>query len=264
MHARIDIPVHLVLRGPLPRVVNFEFSLWFRHKRAHAFQGATETQQILEALDRSDSELLPELESRSQAEREQRVECLRRLRDQMRVITYHLERLFEQSSELEAGRDALTRLLNRKYLGTVLSRQVNYCRTHEANFALLVIDVGQFKAINDRYGHDGGDVVFQQVAVILNNSIRSGDYLFRLGGEEFLVVLGDVDAESAVKTADKIRLRVATEVIYLPPDQRLQVTTSVGVALHEYQHTLKRADQALYETKHCGRNCIVLAGQPSG
>lgn len=254
--------------GPLPRVVNSEFSLWFRHKGAHAFQGATETQQILEALDRIDSELLPELESRSQAEREQRVECLRRLRDQMRVITYHLERLFEQNSELEAGRDVLTRLLNRKYLGTVLSRQVNYCRTHDANFALLVIDVDQFKAINDRYGHDGGDVVLQQLAVILNNSIRSGDYLFRLGGEEFLVVLVDVDAESAVKTADKIRRRVATEVLHLPPDQRLQVTTSVGVALHEghpdYQHTLKRADQALYEAKHRGRNCVVLAGQPSG
>lgn len=249
--------------GQLPRIVNSEFGLWFRHKGAHAFQGATETQQILETLDRIDGELLPALEAGHQDEQEQRVDCLRRLREQVRAMAYHLERLFELNSDLEAGRDVLTRLLNRKYLGAVLSRQVNYCRAHGTDFALLAIDVDHFKSINDRYGHDGGDLVLQQLAVTLNNCIRSGDYLFRLGGEEFLAVLVDVDEEEAVKAADKVRRRVAGEVIHLPRDQHLQVTVSIGVALHgghpDYQHALKRADKALYEAKHRGRDCVVRA-----
>ena len=180
-----------------------------------------------------------------------------------RAIAYHLDHLFELNSELEAGRDVLTRLLNRKYLGAVLSRQINYCRNHGTDFALLVIDVDHFKAINDTHGHDSGDVVLQQLAVTLNNSIRSGDYLFRLGGEEFLAVLVDVDTEGAMYAADKLRRRVADEPIHVARGQQLSITISIGVALHgghpDYQHALQRADEALYSAKGQGRDRIVLA-----
>lgn len=248
--------------GQLPRITASEFGLWFRHKGEHAFQGAPETQQILSALSKIDLELLPELDTHPLS-REQQVACLRRVRDQVRAIVYHLDHLFELNSELEAGRDVLTRLLNRKYLGAVLSRQVNYCRQHNTDFALLVIDVDHFKTINDTYGHESGDQVLQQLAVLLNNSIRSGDYLFRLGGEEFLAVLVDVDQEGALYAADKLRRRVANETIPLSGAQKLAITISIGVALHgghpDYQHTLQRADQALYQAKSAGRDRIVLA-----
>lgn len=248
--------------GQLPRITASEFGLWFRHKGEHAFQGAPETQQILSALSHIDLELLPELDTHPLA-REQQVACLRRVRDQVRAIVYHLDHLFELNSELEAGRDVLTRLLNRKYLGAVLSRQINYCRQHNTDFALLVIDVDHFKAINDNHGHDSGDQVLQQLALMLNNSIRSGDYLFRLGGEEFLAVLVDVDLEGAMYAADKLRRRVSAEPIPLPKGEQLAVTISIGVALHgghpDYQHALQRADQALYQAKSEGRDRIVLA-----
>lgn len=248
--------------GQLPRITASEFGLWFRHKGAHAFQGAPETEQILTSLEAIDTDLLPELDAHKM-DREQQVACLRRVRDQVRAIAYHLDHLFELNSELEAGRDVLTRLLNRKYLGAVLSRQINYCRNHGTDFALLVIDVDHFKAINDTHGHDSGDVVLQQLAVTLNNSIRSGDYLFRLGGEEFLAVLVDVDAEGAMYAADKLRRRVADEPVHLARGQQLEVTISIGVALHgghpDYQHALQRADQALYKAKSEGRDRVVLA-----
>lgn len=248
--------------GQLPRITASEFGLWFRHKGAHAFQGAPETEQILTSLEAIDTDLLPELDAHKM-DREQQVACLRRVRDQVRAIAYHLDHLFELNSELEAGRDVLTRLLNRKYLGAVLSRQINYCRNHGTDFALLVIDVDHFKAINDTHGHDSGDVVLQQLAVTLNNSIRSGDYLFRLGGEEFLAVLVDVDTEGAMYAADKLRRRVADEPIHVARGQQLSITISIGVALHgghpDYQHALQRADEALYSAKGQGRDRVVLA-----
>lgn len=248
--------------GQLPRIAASEFGLWFRHKGAHAFQGAPETQQILASLDTIDTTLLPELDTHK-LDREQQVTCLRRVREQVRTIAYLLDHLFELNSELEAGRDVLTRLLNRKYLGAVLSRQINYCRTHGTDFALLLIDVDHFKAINDNYGHDSGDLVLQQLAVTLNNSIRSGDYLFRLGGEEFLAVLVDVDVAGAMQAADKLRRRVADEPIHVARGQQLSITISIGVALHgghpDYQHALQRADEALYSAKGQGRDRVVLA-----
>lgn len=248
--------------GQLPRITTSEFGLWFRHKGAHAFQGAPETGQILSSLDSIDRELLPELDVH-QLNREQQIACLRRVRDQVRTIAYHLDHLFELNSELEAGRDVLTRLLNRKYLGAVLSRQIDYCRHHDTNFALLVIDVDRFKAINDNHGHDSGDLVLQQLAVTLNNSIRSGDYLFRLGGEEFLAVLVDIDRESALYAAEKVRRRVADEPIQLSRGLLLDISISIGVALYDghpdYQHVLQRADEALYEAKSQGRNRTVMA-----
>lgn len=247
----------------LPLIVASEFGLWFRHKGAHAFAGTDETELILAGLQRIDEVLLPLFAYVDESGRPDRIKHLRELREQARMIGYHLDRLFEQNSELEAGRDVLTQLLNRKFLPTVLSKEVNFARKNGSTFALVVIDVDHFKSLNDRFGHEAGDMVLQQLAVLLSNNSRGGDYLFRLGGEEFLLVLVDITADGAQQVAEKLRSQVAAEHFRLPRDQSVPVTISIGLAIHDghpdYQLALRRADDALYKAKHAGRNRVVLA-----
>ncbi|MBN7798581.1 diguanylate cyclase [Parahaliea mediterranea] len=240
-----------------------EFGLWFSHKGAHAFEGTSEVNTILDTMDRIDTALLPALLA-ARDDRDTYIARLRELRDQVRAVTYHLDRLFEQNNELESGRDVLTRLLNRKFLPVVLTRQVAHCNRHGQQFALLAIDVDHFKQINDTHGHEAGDAVLQQLAVLLINQCRGGDYLFRLGGEEFLVLMVDIDGKSAAHRAEELREAIARESFSAGTDGHLRVTVSIGLALFDghpdYQRQLSRADDALYRAKNGGRNQVAIDG----
>lgn len=249
----------------LPRIGSTEFGLWFRHKGSHAFEGTPEAELILQAMQHIDEVLLPMFGLPGGVEPRERMQRLRDLREQAKSIGYHLERLFEQVNELEAGRDVLTRLLNRKFLPVVLGKEIAYARQRGNCFAVLAVDVDHFKQINDRFGHDAGDQVLQQLATLLSNHSRGGDYVFRLGGEEFLMLLVDVSADSALKAAETLRKKIAADLFRLPHEQSLQVTVSIGLALHnghpDYQRLLRRADEALYRAKHGGRNRVVVAAE---
>lgn len=245
----------------LSRLGSSEFGLWFRHKGAHAFLGTPECQLILDAIDRVDQVLLPGFGGASAMQT--RLDCLRQLREQMRATAMHLDSLFEQSREIDAGRDVLTQLLNRKFLPVVLGKEITYCRERHSNFAVLAIDADHFKQVNDTYGHAGGDAVLQQLAQMLSDACRSGDYTFRLGGEEFLVLLVDVSRAQALSMAQRLNAQVAAKDLRLPGDRLARISISVGVAMHDghpdYQYTLRQADAALYTAKNQGRNRVVLA-----
>ncbi|WP_313027383.1 diguanylate cyclase [Pseudomonas lopnurensis] len=249
--------------GMLPQLASSEFGLWFRHKASHAFQGSPESASILdyiEQIDRGLSSLATQVPGTSG-----HLPVLHQIREQTRSIKFLLDSLFEQANDLEAGRDVLTRLLNRKFLPVVMAKEVLYSRQSGNTFGVLIIDVDHFKKINDSYGHDGGDLILQQVATLLAANTRGGDYAFRLGGEEFLLVLVDIDADKALRAAEKLRERIARERFRLPQGNELSVTVSIGMAVHDghpdYERLLQRADQALYQAKNAGRNCCVL-GKP--
>lgn len=248
----------------LPRLSASEFGLWFRHKGAHGFEGAPETELILESMTRIDEMLLPLFANRqSEANPTHTMQLLRDLREQAKSISYHLDLLFEQNNELESGRDVLTRLLNRKYLSVVLNKQITYARSAGGSFAVLALDLDHFKQINDSHGHEAGDLVLQQVAALMLNRSRAGDYLFRMGGEEFLMIMVDVNDHSAAKAADNLRRAIVAETFRLPRDVTMHLTVSLGLAVYnghpDYQQLLRRADDALYEAKNNGRNRVVIA-----
>ena len=244
----------------LPRIAASEFGLWFRHKGVHAFQGASEAEAILAAMHYLDGVALPALEDGAGADRQLHV---RGLHDHTRRMALELETLFQKANELEGGRDVLTSLLNRKFLPVVLSKEVNYARQHDSQFAIFAIDIDYFKQVNDAHGHEAGDMVLQQFAGLLSDSVRGGDYLFRLGGEEFLMLSVDIDETRARAAAERLRNRIAAEVFRLPGDRTMHLTVSIGLAMHDgqpdYQRTLRRADVALYAAKQGGRNCLVVA-----
>lgn len=251
----------------LPRIQSSDFGLWFRHKGIHAFEGSAEAGAVMDTMEEIDSVLLPLFGSDGSntiaISQDSRVHLLRDLRDKVKSIRFHLSSLFERNDELESGRDVLTRLLNRKFMPVVLSKQVSQSRTQKTAFAVLAIDIDHFKQVNDIHGHQAGDSVLQQLALILLNNSRSGDYLFRLGGEEFLLIAVDMDATRARTVAEKLRKSVERESFLLYDGKELKATISVGVACFDghpdYQRVLRKADDALYQAKNSGRNRVVVA-----
>jgi len=105
--------------------------------------------------------------------------------------------------------------------------------------------------------------VLQQVAALAMNRVRAGDFIFRYGGEEFLVLLTEVDANQALEVANKIREHIESTNILLARERSVKVTASIGIALNDghpdYQRVIDRADKALYTAKNSGRNCCILA-----
>jgi diguanylate cyclase len=142
-------------------------------------------------------------------------------------------------------------------------RELALARNSDVPFAILLLDVDHFKNINDTHGHDGGDLVLQQAADLVTSSVRVGDFIFRYGGEELLVVLVEIGKEQALQVAETIRERFASEPLRVGDGKLADVTVSIGVAAYnghpDYERVVKDADDALYRAKNNGRNRCELA-----
>ena len=173
--------------------------------------------------------------------------------------------LQEQNRLLEmlAVTDGLTGLYNHKKLSDILADQFARFRRNHRPFVTLMLDLDNFKSINDNYGHVVGDGVLAGVAAILKRSVRNVDYVARYGGEEFVIVLVETALWAALDIAERIRSEVET-CRFGAADTLISVTVSIGVA-HSGDgddgpdKVLARADRALYEAKHAGRNQVQCA-----
>jgi diguanylate cyclase (GGDEF)-like protein len=159
-----------------------------------------------------------------------------------------------------AETDALTGVANRRRGMAEADRGVLSAARDGAPFALVLFDIDHFKSVNDRYGHPAGDAVLIRVAEIAKATLRDGDLIARIGGEEFLCALPEADLSVARSCADRLRLAIARQsaAAGVPP-----VTISVGYAGWRKGDSalslFARADAALYEAKGAGRDCIRLA-----
>jgi diguanylate cyclase (GGDEF)-like protein len=174
-------------------------------------------------------------------------------------IRKDLAAALEKNKEL-AERDPLTGLYNRRKLLDRLSIKIDRCEANRCKiFSLCIIDIDEFKLINDKFGHPQGDEVIQVVANCIGSSIRSIDDVFRYGGEEFVILLDDNSVRSAKAASERIRERVAS--INFKGNSILKTTVSIGVAVYSVGETISdfiaRADRALYSAKAQGRNRIV-------
>jgi len=161
-----------------------------------------------------------------------------------------------QQAESEARNDPLTGLPNRRRLAEFLKH------FEHSEFCFLIIDIDFFKKINDAYGHDVGDEVLQQLAIILKESIRDSDLVARIGGEEFCIVFPNTNIEISVSLANKLRQAITTHGFHTQSGS-INVTISIGVSEHtanmSHSDTFKAADQALYQSKKHGRNRVSRA-----
>ncbi|MFN3548959.1 MAG: PleD family two-component system response regulator [Mesorhizobium sp.] len=189
-------------------------------------------------------------------------ELIARMRTQVKRKRYndHLRASVTETIEL-AVTDGLTGLHNRRYLDSHLLTLIERAQVRRRPLSLMITDLDRFKAINDTFGHDGGDAVLREFAGRLRRSVRGVDLACRYGGEEFVVVMPDTDGPTAERIAERLRGDVAGEP-FAVGDQKVPVTISIGVAqmmdLHDDAAALlKRADRALYEAKNGGRNRVV-------
>jgi diguanylate cyclase (GGDEF)-like protein len=189
-------------------------------------------------------------------------ECIA-LPDGGRMLTYadisELVHTADQLREL-ATIDDLTKLPNRRQFLTSLDGEFARALRHDWPLSVVMIDADNFKLINDRHGHSVGDDVLRVIAERFRGSVRKGDILGRVGGEEFAAALTDIDMPGALKTAERLCREVAAEPFEVGDDV-LTVTVSVGMAARRAQETdpgelLRLADRALYAAKAAGRNRV--------
>lgn len=179
------------------------------------------------------------------------------LEDKVAERTAELSRLNAELQSL-ARTDALTGLANRMHANERLAGEFGRYRRTGTGYALLVMDIDHFKRVNDTWGHPAGDAVLRHVAAVLRATLRTTDFIGRIGGEEFLVILPATELEQAVSVAEK--LRAAVEGAPVEPVGR--VTLSIGVhaptpADADEDKALHDADQRLYAAKAGGRNRVV-------
>ena len=168
---------------------------------------------------------------------------------------------FERLAELErlAYLDSLTGLANRRYAEITLRSRIEELERYGWLFGVIFIDIDNFKAVNDGYGHVFGDEVLKMVAKTLKNSVRPFDVVSRWGGEEYVVIIANVEGRELLATAN--RCRALVEQSSLPGDRSLHITISVGATLARTDDTVetvvKRADRLMYGSKQAGRNCVT-------
>jgi len=175
----------------------------------------------------------------------------------MRDISEQKKR--EETLKYVANHDLLSGMYNRRYFLERLEQEVQRARRFKHQLSIMMLDVDFFKAVNDSYGHAAGDVVLKDISQQLRNAIRSIDIAARWGGEEFIILLPETDAEGEMVIADKVRKSIADSPIAFA-DQHINVTISIGITSILDNDTvndfINRADKALYHVKEDGRNGV--------
>ena len=176
-----------------------------------------------------------------------------------------MRELEEEREKLQhlATRDSLTGLWNRRMIFDLLSSELKQAEQGAYSITGIMVDVDNFKKINDHYGHQVGDLVLQEIARRLSSCIRVSDEIGRYGGEEFLIVLPNCDEYLALSRAEQFRQKIEREPILLE-DGELPVTCSFGVhwtqeGSYDSATLLRDADAALYRAKQAGRNRVEIA-----
>lgn len=190
--------------------------------------------------------------------REMTPEQLDIMRDFGRLVIDELE------LRLLANTDSLTGAMNRRYFYEESAREIARAQNRRTDLNCALIDVDHFKSINDTYGHDVGDLVLQRVVATCKSQLRASDYIGRIGGEEFAVMLPDASRDIALELAERMRKAVAAMLVETSAG-KIGVTVSIGlttrtVAENSIEPVLRRADAAVYKAKSGGRNQTVCCG----
>ncbi len=157
--------------------------------------------------------------------------------------------------------DPLSEVGNRRFLEMNIKGKLEELQRYKWPFGILFVDIDHFKRINDTFGHDSGDRVIQMVSRTISHSLRSFDVMGRWGGEEFVVIVVNVQEEQLYAVANRLRLLVEQSGIMIGQESA-NVTVSIGATIgqsgDDVHSILKRADHLMYKSKNSGRNCITL------
>lgn len=179
-----------------------------------------------------------------------------------------VEEEFQRKLFESAVKDGLTGIYNKKYFLDRIDTDIAYAKRHHTPLALLLFDIDHFKTINDTFGHSAGDHVLKQLTTIVKRTVRTEDLFARFGGEEFVVLMRDVDEKEAMALAERLRGRVE-QTAFEYGGKRIAVTISIGVGIMQMDpkpsmqssaELVNFADRCLYQAKRGGRNRVVGQG----
>lgn len=183
------------------------------------------------------------------------------------VLEYYLLKYAKRSNELysiyqtDSTKDFLTGLNNTRQFDKLLNLSFERAIENNEKLSCLMIDIDHFKKVNDTYGHAIGDLVLKELAVVLNKNCRAFDYVGRVGGEEFCVLLLDCPADRAYEIGMRIRNSVREHKFYIGDNRYINITVSIGTATYpdtvdSLEEILRNADTGLYKAKHSGRDRV--------
>lgn len=157
--------------------------------------------------------------------------------------------------------DELTQAYNRRYLNDALENAIARLKRYDNNISLILLDIDHFKKINDTFGHSAGDHVLKELVQIIWGTLRTIDMVFRMGGEEFIILLPETTLSNATQVAEKLRLKIQEKPIV----NSTKVTISAGVIQLDKSESIdelmKRVDELLYKAKNSGRNRICSGSE---
>ena len=165
---------------------------------------------------------------------------------------------FEKELELQklASTDKLTGLYNRTKLDSILTLELDRAKRYKLNIGILLIDIDYFKNVNDEYGHLVGDEILIGISKNIQKNIRSSDYMFRWGGEEFIVVCLEMSKEDLILFAQKIRSKVSQQEFAKVGRKTISIGATINNTNDTVASIIQRADEALYEAKNKGRDKV--------
>ena len=188
----------------------------------------------------------------------QRVELFEKEKNSLKTLLSEMDR----SLDLATRVDPMTGLANRRDIMEKMERELSRSERHQRTFSVMLVDLDNFKVVNDTHGYNDGDDVLVEVARVLRGCARSEDVCARWGGEEFLFLLTETNTEGALTLASKV-LESISMTEFKANHPGIRITASIGLCEYQAGQTthdcIARADQALQQAKQGGKNCYVVA-----
>ena len=237
--------------------------LWFLHKASLYFPESLELDQINTLLNDINEFVQDKFLQSDCGFNEKSEESINNLNIKVNEVCWLLEQISDKNSKETNAKDPLTQLLSRRFVDGIFKREIALCEKQSERFGLLMIDIDNFKQVNDTYGHQVGDMVLRDVSANILHNVRPTDFCFRYGGEEILVLVSAVDERGLMQKGEQIRRAIESHNTRLGDKTTLKVTVSIGAALYDghpdYQQTINEADMNLYRAKNQGKNMTVAA-----
>ncbi|UQB42916.1 GGDEF domain-containing protein [Thiomicrospira microaerophila] len=216
-----------------------------------ALKSAKDQQEITQCVEQ---EIIPCIQSLN----ESTAQLQNKLNNSAAVIR-KLKQELDDATQL-AKTDSLTGIANRRGFNELMQKQIASAKDKGQTFSMLLIDLDHFKQVNDDYGHLVGDSALRYIAKLLRSETKGHDQISRFGGEEFVILLTDINYDNAMRYAEKLRSTIEKKSLKIRDhDKPLKMTVSMGIAMYQMGESaddlFKRADQALYLAK-TKRNCV--------
>ncbi|WP_178860729.1 GGDEF domain-containing protein [Thiomicrorhabdus cannonii] len=246
-----------LLSGTQQRLINIhhqEFALWIRHKLGFVCMDDRVVNKIKHNLDELQTSL-DALYHHPDQQREERVQKISALTNECGWL---LGQIADHNIENATREDALTSLIERRFMPPILQSETQLAIKTNTPYSIMMIDIDNFKKVNDIHGHQAGDAVLSSIGRTLKRSLRVTDYAFRYGGEEFMILMPETALKNAERAAEKLLDKIRQTDIKIDNGRLLKVTASIGLAAFDghpdYEQIIKHADEKLYEAKHNGKD----------